>query len=423
MMAEVPSGDPGGNPTSSPQNVMLFPSRELSPTPEFRPRTRGYKRPRNSLNSTTVINRTPDIQFTSGNGENTVRLEDLAGLIADLKKIIVEQGNTIGDLKADLTQIKSEQNSLKTQNAKLHEEIRSLCTQLSTYTAPPSPPRSYASAAASGGATGSQTTLPTARSTKNPHKEVNCIRISTQLTPANPPDTAPSFTRHLPPISSNSFIRTALLSGNATKDVQVAGVGTTKTGYIIRFKDPQSAETARNHTEWLGELGNGTKLVKPRFGVVVHRVPTAEFLLPASEKQGIQKIMEDNELAAKGFQVEEITWLKRPDKPLGAHASMGIWFNTAEAAEWIVNNGMLFGQQYLGSVEYYQIKQKRCYRCQKFGHLAWACKEQPRCGHCAGEHERQNCIPGTTARCVDCQGLHPTGARSCQGSANLPSQQ
>ena len=53
--------------------------------------------------------------------------------------------------------------------------------------------------------------------------------------------------------------------------------------------------------------------------------------------------MEDNKLAAKGFQVQEIIWLKRLDKPLGAHTLMGIWFNTTEVAKWIVNNGMLFG--------------------------------------------------------------------------------
>jgi hypothetical protein len=30
---------------------------------------------------------------------------------------------------------------------------------------------------------------------------------------------------------------------------------------VIRFKDLESAEVARNNTEWLNELGNSTKLV------------------------------------------------------------------------------------------------------------------------------------------------------------------
>jgi hypothetical protein len=77
---------------------------------------------------------------------------------------------------------------------------------------------------------------------------------------------------YLPP-EANAHIRSPLFNASSTQDVQVAGVGTTRTGYIIRFKDPEAAETARNNTEWLQELGNETKLVKPRHGVVVHHLP------------------------------------------------------------------------------------------------------------------------------------------------------
>ncbi|OQD79006.1 hypothetical protein PENANT_c067G00250 [Penicillium antarcticum] len=55
---------------------------------------------------------------------------------------------------------------------------------------------------------------------------------------------------------------------------QVASIGTTKTRYVIRFKNnPALAETARNNKEWLTDLGNHTTLVKPRFGLAVHHVP------------------------------------------------------------------------------------------------------------------------------------------------------
>jgi hypothetical protein len=61
--------------------------------------------------------------------------------------------------------------------------------------------------------------------------------------------------------------------------------------------------------------------------------------MPGNEKEGIQKIMEENDLAAKGFHVDEISWLKRPDKPLGGYASIGIWLSTPDAAEWIMKTG------------------------------------------------------------------------------------
>jgi hypothetical protein len=137
----------------------------------------------------------------------------------------------------------------------------------------------------------------------------------------------------------------------------------------------------------------------------------------------MKKIMEENDLIAKGFQIEDIAWLKSKDKPLGKSASLGIWLDTAEAAEWVINNGLVFTQRYIGSIEPYQIKKKRCHRCQSLGHLAWACKEPMRCGHCAGEHDRRECPPGTTARCVDCDGAHPTGDKECRGHTTPDSTQ
>lgn len=51
---------------------------------------------------------------------------------------------------------------------------------------------------------------------------------------------------------------------------------------------------------------------------------------------------------------------------------------------------------------------------QGFGHLAWSCKEPIRCGHCGGGHDRRDCPSGTDAKCVDCNGPHPTGDKGCR---------
>ncbi|THC88818.1 hypothetical protein EYZ11_011735 [Aspergillus tanneri] len=47
---------------------------------------------------------------------------------------------------------------------------------------------------------------------------------------------------------------------------------------------------------------------------------------------------------------------------LGKFASLGIWFDSAEGAEYILNNGLLIGQRYFGSVECREIKKKRKHR-------------------------------------------------------------
>jgi hypothetical protein len=355
-----------------------------------------------------------------GDNNGRVTTKEIRQLIENLKQIIHHQTTLIESTKAELQEVKHDQNVLQTQNEKLHEEIRALRTQVEALPSTPPAARSWAAVAASSG----QQHSPINHLRTN--KDQNCVRINTQRSFVDPRDNDSdenAFGRYLPTEAANAHIRTALLSAPSTQDAQVAGVGTTKTGYVIRFKNAESAEAARNNIEWLNELGNNTKLVKPRFGVVVHRTPTEDFDLENASAQAIEKIMEENELTERGFQIEELAWLKARDKPLGKFASLGIWFDSAEGAERILDRGLLVGQRYIDSVERREIKKKRCFRCQRFGHLAWSCKETPRCGHCAGHHLREHCPPGVRPRCLDCSGEHQTGDRQCPTPATFnPSQ-
>jgi regulator of replication initiation timing len=282
-------------------------------------------------------------------------------LIGTLKDVIRHQTAAITTTQNELHEIKHNQNVLQEQNEKLQEEVRALRAQIENAPAVAAPKTWAAVAASSGG-----TTTP-ARNHQQPEKNQNCVRISTQRTFVDPRDNGNNgdneFGRYLPTDAANNHIRAALHSGTATQDAQVAGVGTTKTGYLIRFKNTESAEEARNNTEWLQSLGNNTKLVKPRFGVVVHRTPTAEFDLETGAIQAAEKITRDNDLAEHGFHIEELAWMKAKDKALGKFASLGIWFDSAEGAEHMLCNGFLGSEHYIHHVERRDIKKKRCYRC------------------------------------------------------------
>jgi hypothetical protein len=98
---------------------------------------------------------------------------------------------------------------------------------------------------------------------------------------------------------------------------------------VIRFKDQQSTDVARENSEWLEAPGNSTKLVN----VIVNHISTEKFSVPDNQKDSIRRIMEENDLITKGFHIKEITWLIRPDKPLGIHTSIEIWLDIADAAE------------------------------------------------------------------------------------------
>ncbi|KAJ8147384.1 hypothetical protein LV165_008823 [Aspergillus fumigatus] len=317
-MAAPPEGnDPEWSPTNTQGATTTITTTDFSPPSEFRRVTRQYKRRKNGTTAT-EITRGQLFEF-SGSGEvRPTNPEETLRVILDLRKIITQQNNTIQKIAADLTEVKANQQHLKSQNAELQEEAEVAVSE---------PPRG-------------PNTGPRPRK-----RELNCVRISTRRTPADEEDGNNVFGRYLPTDMANAKIRSALLSADPTKDIQVAGIGTTKTGYVIRFRDTQSAEKAQNNTEWLHELGNDTKLVKPRFGVVVHRTPTEDFDLEGNKQHGIDKVIEENDLGSKGFQIKDIAWLKKKDHPLRTSASLGIWLNTPEAAEYLITNGLLVSQR------------------------------------------------------------------------------
>ena len=84
--------------------------------------------------------------------------------------------------------------------------------------------------------------------------------------------------------------------------------------------------------------------------------------LDNNKQQVIDKIMEENDMKTKDFKIDDIRWFKPEDKPLGMMASLGIWFDTAEAAKWTEMNGLVCDQRHIGSVEVYRMEKKRCHR-------------------------------------------------------------
>lgn len=405
-MADPPTGPPEPLPTRNTRRSAAIDAGENS-EPRDAPRTRRQTRLEEDNSHVTWTTTEPESAVTSS---GRVTTKEIRQIIEQLQHTIDKQSVLIQATRNELREVKHSQSELQTQNETLREEIQALRTQVESLKTPPSG-RSWAAVAADVNNSDPH------ENSRHRKKEKNCVRISTRQTSTDAlesEDNENTFGRYLPTTEANTHIRNALSNDPSTQDVQVAGVGTTRTGYIIRFKDSESAEAARCNTEWLRDLGNETRLVRPRHGVVVHHLPTHGLDLEKDKAGAIKKLTNENDLAARDFRIEDIAWLKKRDKNLGTFASIGIWFDSAEAAEWMVDNGLLIDRRYIGRIERYKAKEGRCFRCQRFGHQAWSCKEKAaRCGHCGGPHERSRCPPGVRARCLECSGEHPTGDSLC----------
>lgn len=61
-----------------------------------------------------------------------------------------------------------------------------------------------------------------------------------------------------------------------------------------------------------------------------------------------------NQVYVIGFRINQISWLRKDkEKAIGKHGLLGIWFDTREAAEWLMDRGLLVGHTHIGSVILY----------------------------------------------------------------------
>jgi hypothetical protein len=310
-------------------------------------------------------------------------IEELGKLIWDLKETIAVQNSTLRELRDEVQQVKC-------QNTELRSAVCTLELKLEQTTTSLHPPRSWASVANGGSATQTSTGPTAPINYPQPTREPHCLRISTKAHRTENERHEESLTRNLPIGRAIGLIREALVKTDKTKDVEVIGVNTTRTGYVLRCKDERSAMTAKTHTEWLHELGNNTKLVKPRYPVVVHRFPTEGIVLPDNEHEFIRQLMEENDMQARDVRINQATWLIERGKPLGHHATLGIWFDTTDAAQEAITHGILYGQRHMG-VRTYDPEKKKCYNCRKPGHFQRDCTVPKGCHLCKGDHDRRDC--------------------------------
>jgi hypothetical protein len=104
--------------------------------------------------------------------------------------------------------------------------------------------------------------------------------------------------------------------------------------------------------------------------------------------------------------------------PTAKFTTIVLHLRSADAATRLCERGLIWQAQIFNCEPYSaDLRIRRCFQCHQFGHIGRFCKNQARCGHCAGAaHPRgeKECPQlNGRKRCVNCSGPHAAWDRQC----------
>jgi len=167
--------------------------------------------------------------------------------------------------------------------------------------------------------------------------------------------------------------------------------------------------------KWLTNLGSSGVVLLERFPVFVHAVRIAN--VDSDETKAIQYLKDENRTFFPDLSIVRAAFPKSALTGTKTYSSLIVELDSPEQANRLIRTGLCEG----GEVKRCELfesgcKLTQCFNCQKYGHVARACRSPVRCSYCSKGHSSKDCSSQSdraSKRCSNCNGPHEAWARNC----------
>ena len=189
-------------------------------------------------------------------------------------------------------------------------------------------------------------------------------------------------------------------------------LGTPVSAIRMQFRTKEEATAIRDmklKLKW-NDAYPGLEQHTPKYGVVVHGIPSEEIDFNKDLSDTIQQWEEENQ----GAKIAKVIPLRRREKP-AAHQLAVIFTEDPQGANQYITLGFFLNKERLKTGKYTpHLHINQCYKCQGFGHRSTFCKRKEKCSKCGEEDHKATDCKATKPQCANCKGDHESWHSECE---------
>jgi hypothetical protein len=275
------------------------------------------------------------------------------------------------------------------------------------------PPKSWAQMAAAAPPPAAKQPAATKQQFQEARKDRSQHEVS--LTTTNAPASTHELIKTTPHKDISDRLQKMIDKANLPGRPQVEGVNKLGRDIIrIRAETKDGAKTINEASINWNDAYPGMRIYKPKYGVVVHGVPTHAINLDTGDYIETKDEWQRQNANSK-ITITNITTLRKArqrHRPT-PHRSIVVFTEDAKAADYCIRHGFVVDKQILKAERYApHLHITQCYKCHGYGHRATNCKKKDKCGKCAEDHPTAECT-SNTPKCVNCDGKHEAWHIEC----------